>query len=133
MLKISAARFPNDPATLAALGYENQMRGDLAGARTLYQHALVADPNLIDAATNLGVIEAQSGNLSEAVKLLRSAFDRGPGRSSIGMDLARVFCFEGKLDQSRAAVDRVLEFNPDMGEAKKLKDGLHQATPNCGL
>jgi hypothetical protein len=133
MLKRSAARFPEDPATLAALGYEDQLSGDLAEARTLYQQALVADPNSIDAATNLGVIEAQNGNLPEAVKLLQSAFDRAPGRSSIGMDLARVLCFQGKLDGSRAAIDRVLEFNSDMSEAKKLMDGLHQPKPNCGL
>jgi Tetratricopeptide repeat/Cytochrome c554 and c-prime len=132
-LKRSAARFPEDPATQAALGYEDQVHGDLAGARTLYQHALAADPNSIDAATNLGVLEAQSGNLPEAVKLLQSAFERAPGRSSIGIDLARVFCFEGKIDESRAAIDRILEFNPDMGEARKLMEGLHQPKPNCGL
>ncbi len=133
MLKRSAEKYPDDPATLAALGYEYQLRGDIAGARTLYQHALAADPNLIDAATNLGVIEAQSGHLPEAVRLLQSAFDHAPGRSSIGMDLARVFCFEEKLDESRASVDRVLEFNPDLSEAKKLMEGLHQSKPNCGL
>jgi tetratricopeptide (TPR) repeat protein len=70
MLKRSAAEFPQDHATLAALGYEDQLHGDLAGARTLYRQALAADPNSIDAATNLGVIEAQSGNLPEAVKVL---------------------------------------------------------------
>jgi Tfp pilus assembly protein PilF len=133
MLKRSAARFPDDPATLAALGYEDQVHGDLAGARTSYQHALAAEPNSIDAATNLGVIEAQNGNLPEAVKLLQSAFERATARSSIGMDLARVFCFEGKLDEIRAAIDRVLEFNPDMNEAKKLMNALHQPQPNCGL
>jgi hypothetical protein len=133
MLKRSAVRYPNDPATLAALGYEEQVHGDIGGARVFYQRALAADPNSIDAATNVGVIEAQNGNLSEAVKLLQSAFDRAPGRSTIGMDLARVFCFEGKLDESRAVVERVREFNPDMGAAKKLQDGLHQLKPNCGL
>jgi hypothetical protein len=133
MLRRSAARFPDDPATLAALGYEDQVHGDLVGARTLYQHALAADPKSIDAATNLGVIEAQNGNLPEAVKLLQSAFERAPGRSSIGMDLARVFCFGGKLDESREVVERVLEFNPDMNAAKKLMDGLHQPKSNCGL
>jgi Tetratricopeptide repeat/Cytochrome c554 and c-prime len=133
MLKRSAEHFPDDSATLAALGYEDQVHGDLSGARTLYQDALAVDPNSIDAATNLGVIQAQSGNLPEAVKLLQSAFNRAPGRSSIGIDLARVFCFEGQLDQSRAVIGRVLEFNPDMNEAKKLMAGLNQPKANCGL
>jgi Flp pilus assembly protein TadD len=133
MLRRSSEKLPDDPATLAALAYEDQLHGDLAGARALYQRALSANPALIDAATNLGVIEAQSGNLPEAVKLVESAFDWAPGRSSIGIDLARVLCFQGKLDESRAAVDRVLEFNPDMNEAKKLAHGWHQPKPDCGL
>jgi len=59
--------------------------------RELYRRALALDPNLIDASTNLGVLEAQSGHLSEAVKLWQGAFQRAPGRSSSGMNLARAF------------------------------------------
>ena len=131
MLGRSATQFPDDPATLSALAYEKQLHGDLAGARVLYQLALAADPNLIDAATNLGVLEAQSGNFPEAVKLLQSAFQRAPGRSSLGMDLARVFCLEGKTAEARASVVRVLEFNPDMGVAKQLLEDLNHPKPSC--
>lgn len=89
MLRRSAAQFPNDARTLSALGYEEQTHGDVTGARRLYERALALHPKLISVATNLGVIDAQSGNFLEAVKLLQPAFDRAPGRSSLGMDLAR--------------------------------------------
>ena len=133
LLRRSATQLPGDAATLAARGYEDQVRGNLTEARTMYTQALTADPDSIDAATNLGVIEAQGGNLPAAAKLLQSAFDRAPGRSSIGMDLVRVLCFDGKLDESKAVMNRVLEFNPDLSAARKLMDGLHQPKPNCGL
>jgi len=133
MLARSAAQFPQDAATLSALGYERQLHGDIAGARALYQRALAADPNLIDAASNLGVIEAQSGNFPQAAKLFQAAFERAPGRSSIGVNLARVFCLEGKPDEGRAVVTRVLEFNPDMSAARELLEELKRQSPNCGF
>ena len=107
------------------------MHGDIAGARVSYQQALALDPNLIDAATNLGVIEAQSGNFPQAVKLLQAAFNRAPGQSNIGMDLARVFCLEGKLEEGRSSLARVLEYNPDMSAAKRLLEDLKQPKPSC--
>jgi Flp pilus assembly protein TadD len=132
-LKRSAERFPGDAATLSALGYEDQVRGDLSGARTLYQRALAADPDLIDAATNLGVLEAQTGNLPLAARLLQGAFERAPGQSGVGLNLARVFCLEGKVDEGRTVIDRVLEFNPDMHLAKALREDLARAKPSCGM
>lgn len=131
LLRRSAAQFPNDAATLSALGYEEQLSGDLSAARKHYQQALAADPNLKDAATNLGVIEAQSGDLPGAADLLRGAFGRAPGRSSIGLDLARVYCLGGKPGDARTIVDRVLEFNPDMGAAKEFQQALNRANGGC--
>jgi Flp pilus assembly protein TadD len=69
LLRAAVKQSPNDPALLEALGYIEQKRGATAGARELYQHALTVDPNSIDAASNLGVIEAKAGRLNEAVEL----------------------------------------------------------------
>ena len=130
-LRRSVAQFPNDATTLAALGYEDQIHGDIRGAQTLYQRALTLNPDLIDATTNLGVIEAQNRNLPAAIKLLQRTFERAPGRSAVGMNLARVFCLAGRLDEARASVARVLEFNPDLGMANRLSMELKRADPNC--
>src|SRR5579864_53162 len=131
LLRRSAAQFPNDAATLAALGYEDQIQGDIRGAQMLYHRALALDPDLIDAATNLGVIEAQNGNFSSAINLLRGAFDRAPGSSGAGMNLARTFCLAGRLDDARSSALRVLEFNPDMNAAKTFLRQLKTRNPNC--
>jgi Flp pilus assembly protein TadD len=105
--------------------------GAIDRARTLYEKALALDPNQLDARTNLGVIEARSGHLSRAIELWQPAFDRAPGRSSIGMNLARTLCEEGKKEDAKKTVERVLRFNPDLSKAKKLLQHLNDTPPNC--
>jgi Flp pilus assembly protein TadD len=131
-LRSSLEKSPNDPAVLSALGYIKQMHGATDGARELYEKALAHDPDSIDAATNLGVIEARSGHIREAVRLWEGAFQRAPGRSAIGMNIARVFCEEGKFDEARSFTARVLEFNPDLGAAKRLLHNLNHTPASCG-
>lgn len=131
LLAQSAQKFPNDAETLSALGYEEQLQGDISGAQKHYKQALAIDPNLIDAATNLGVIDAQSGDFSAATDRLQGAFDRAPGRSSIGLNLAKVFCLSEKRDEARSTIARVLEFNPDMATAEEFLASLSQPNANC--
>jgi predicted CXXCH cytochrome family protein len=131
LLHQAAAKFSNDAAILSALGYEEQMQGNISLARKLYERALAADPNLIDAATNLGVIEAQGGNLPASIDLLRGAFEHAPGRSTVGMNLARAYCLAARPDDARASIARVLEFNPDMSAAKRMFEQLNRASGSC--
>jgi Flp pilus assembly protein TadD len=116
---------------LAALGFIEQKRGKLAKARIDYEHALELDPTATEAATDLGVIEAQQGHVGRAVSLWKQAFERVPGKSAIGMNLARVFCSSAQFDQARAYTLRVLQFNPDMIEAKALMRSLNGDPPKC--
>jgi predicted CXXCH cytochrome family protein len=131
LLRSSVEKFPDDAATLSALGYEEQLLNNVPQARQYYRHALDLDPTLIEASSNLGVIEAQTGNLNAAAELLKIAFDRAPGRSSVGMNLARVFCLMGRRDDAQATVERVLEFNPDLSAAKAFLSGLKRTNPSC--
>ena len=71
---------PEDPVLLAALGYVEQEHHNDAAALGLYRRALKNDPFDNDAATNLGILEARSGNLQGAVKLWQAAFERVPHR-----------------------------------------------------
>jgi Cytochrome c554 and c-prime len=131
LLRSAALKFPNDPDVLSALGYIEQRHGSTSQASELYRRALVLDPDLIDAATNLGVIEAKSGHLREAVELWQGAFQRAPDRSSIGLNLVRSFCAVGGFDEARSHTLRILEFNPDMGVAKRLLRSLNHTPPSC--
>jgi len=132
LLALAVKQSPDDPAILSGLAYVELNRGAVDHARKLYQQALALDPTLIDAATNLGVIEAKSGHLRTAVALWQGAFDRAPGRSSIGMNLARTFCESGQWKDARSYVARVLRFNPDLSEARKLLQRLNGDPPSCG-
>ena len=85
MLRKAVNGSPKDPQLPAALGYVEQKRGATSDARALYEQALKQDPTLLEAATNLGVLDAKSGELREAVRLWESAFQRAPGRSGIGV------------------------------------------------
>jgi predicted CXXCH cytochrome family protein len=126
------AHSPTDPALLSSLGYIEQKRGAAERARHLYQEALAIDPDLIDAETNLGVIEAQGGEMKDAVRLWLSAFQNAPYRSGIGLNLARAFCAEGKSSDARTYILRVLEFNPDLASAKQMLQHLSSVPASCG-
>jgi tetratricopeptide (TPR) repeat protein len=131
LLSTALEQSPNDPALLSALGFAAQKKGNLDQARALYAKALAIDSTLIDAATNLGAIEANRGNVREALRLWQDAFQRAPWQSSIGMNLARLLCAAGKRDSARDSVLRVLEFNPDLPEAKSFMQHLSGSTANC--
>jgi len=131
LLRSAAEKFSNDAVVLSALGYSAQNKGELDRARELYEKALAVDAMLIDAATNLGAIEANRGHSREALKLWENAFLRAPGQSRIGMNIARLFCHTGQPAKARDYVLRVLEFNPDLPEAKQLLQRLNGGSPKC--
>jgi predicted CXXCH cytochrome family protein len=131
LLQIALTQSPNDPALLSALGYSAQRRGDYTNARSLYARALQSDPESVDAATNLGVLDATQGHPEQAIQLWQNAFQRAPGRSQIGMNLARLLCQTGQFQGTRDAVRRVLRFNPDLTSAKMLLHALNANPPQC--
>ncbi|MFZ0685291.1 MAG: tetratricopeptide repeat protein [Terriglobales bacterium] len=126
------AKSPNDPVLLSALGYCAQKRGDLKRAGEWYEKALAIDPTLIDAETNLGILDVKRGNTREGIKLWEDAFRRAPGKSRIGMNIARVLCEAGQPDSARDYVLRVLQFDPDLPEAKSMMKSLNSSAPKCG-
>ena len=127
----AALEHPDDPVLLDSLAFIAQRRGDAEKARQLYERSLAADPAMIDAAANLGVIEARAGHYDRAVALWDPAFNRAPGRSAIGMNLAHIACDTGQFDKARAYVSRVLQFNPDSPQAKSFAKQLSADPPNC--
>jgi predicted CXXCH cytochrome family protein len=131
LLTQAVAQDPSDPALDSALGFMEQKAENTAKAKLLYERALRSDAAQIDAAVNLGVIAAQTGDLARALELWQDAFRRAPWHSAIGMNLARVSCSMGKIKEARAALEHVLQFNPDLGEARELLQRLDQRQPKC--
>lgn len=122
---------PDDAELLAALGFVAQRHFNESEARELYERALKIDPLLVDAATNLGILYARTGDPERAVQLWQAAFHRAPHRSVIGMNLAIVFCAAGRRDVAKQYVARVLEFNPDYAKGKSLLGHLNEENGAC--
>lgn len=121
----------DDAVLLAALGFVEQKQGHDKEARQLYERALQIDPLANEAATDLGILEARSGNLRRAVELWQGAFRRAPYRSAIGLNLAMAFCAAGQKDVARTYVRRVLIFNPDYLKGKQLLAHLGEEGGEC--
>ena len=121
----------DDPVLLGALGFVEQKHGRDKEARELYERALQIDPLANEAAMDLGILEARSGNLRRAVELWQGAFKRAPYRSGIGLNLAMAFCVAGQKDVARQYVQRVLEFNPDYLKGKQLLAHLGEERGEC--
>src|ERR1700676_2377601 len=130
-LRKAVAERPDDPVLLAALGFAEQKHEREKEARELYERALQIDPQANEAATDLGILEAQSGNLQRAVQLWQGAFNRAPYRSAIGINLAMAFCAAGQKEVARKYVQRVLEFNPDYLKGKQLLAHLGEEPVQC--
>ncbi len=122
---------PNDATVATDLAYMEQKAGNVSQARQLYEQALRADPGQLDAAVNLGVLEAQGGDPNAALKLWEGAFSRAPGHSAIGIDLALVSCDLGQVAATRDYLNRVLQFNPDLAQARQFLDHLNAQPPKC--
>ena len=58
-------------------------------------------------------------------------FSREPGRSVVGMNLAELYCSEAQYNKARDFTERVLQFNPDLPEAKALLRQLNGSVPKC--
>jgi Tfp pilus assembly protein PilF len=122
---------PNDPQLLSSYAFLEQKHGKDKDARDLYQRVVQLRPRANTAATNLGILEARSGDLQDAVRLWQQAFDRVPYRSAIGMDLAIAFCAANQKDEARHYIERVLEFNPDYAIARQMLTRLDADPGEC--
>jgi len=49
----------------------------------------------------------------------------------MGMNLARVCCGGGEFARAREIVERVLQFDPDLAQAKELERQLSAQPPRC--
>ena len=127
----AAKEYPRDSAILSAYAYSELVHRHTQRAKELYERALQIDPLNIDAAVNLGVLEAQSGSPARALALWRDAFARAPWRSSIGMNLSRLTCGLGHTEEAKQSLRRILEFNPDQPDARQLLQNLESQTDPC--
>lgn len=96
------------------LGFLLQAAGSSVKARIFYERVLELNPTENTALSNLAVLDASEGKLSDAVRLLRTAVKNAPDQSAAALNLALLLCREGKEPEARMIVSSARQFNPDV-------------------
>jgi tetratricopeptide (TPR) repeat protein len=115
------------------LGYLQQVAGDLTRARTSYATALSADPWEPTALANLAVIDAGSGRVPEATRLLERLVAADPGQTAAGLNLAFIECNLNQPAEARQLLDRLRRSNPDDPQLRRFLRSGDYAGKHCTL
>ena len=126
-----------------ALPYANADNSADEKAVAAYQHALLLDPNLIDAAVGLIDRQVERGQLQLAYREVNSLLQRRPESPQVHLSLAYVLRYAGLLDDSATECERALELDPhapgipgcavtmiELGRLDRAMDFLHSNPPN---
>ena len=113
-----------DAEVLTRLAYLHQTKGETEQAASLYERALLSDPNKTAAAVNLGVLYAQRGRIERAIELWRRALASNPGLSEASIDLAIALLSEGDKKKARDVLINALRFDPDSSIGLKMLHDL---------
>ena len=109
------------------IGYLLQLAGQSAAAAKEYAAALAARPHDATSESNLAVIEAQSGNVTEAMRLLRDVAANAPDRTAALLNLAMLQCRANDTTAAKSTLQRARFYQPDSMEVR-----LFQQTGDYG-
>jgi tetratricopeptide (TPR) repeat protein len=100
VLAIEVANYPEDTSEL------------LDRAQESAHNALRLDPQLVDAWTALGTVQAQAGRNVEAIRSLRRAVEIAPNSDFASDMLAYAYHYAGLLEQAEEAASRARGLDP---------------------
>lgn len=133
LLRAAEAQESGEDAVLHVnLGYLLQRTGQAEAARAEYIAALRANPYEAEALGNLGVLDATSSRLVEAVRLLDRLVVADPGQTAAGLNLAFIECSVGQVEQARALIGRLLEWAPDAETVRVFARTGEMGGARCG-
>jgi len=113
------------------LGYLEQMAGRPERARVEYAAALRANPYEPGALADMAVLDASSGRVPEAVRLLDRLVMADAGQTAAGLDLAFIECRLGRVGEARETAERVLGANPDSPALRQFLRTGEYAGQSC--
>jgi Cytochrome c554 and c-prime len=121
----------DDKAALDAWGNINAERGDFSSANAAFRGVLAIDPVDLTALSNLGILLAKSGNLTESAQILTKAFANNNDIAGLATNLARVECAEGDAQAAQATLQLALVYNPGLTEMRRLRDQVKDHPADC--
>lgn len=131
LLAEALPRYPTDAEVLIRLGFLYQQHGRNGSAAELYERALRAGSEAPEATTNLGVIYASKGDLRKALALWQGVFERNPGLSEAGVNLAAGLCQAGETARARQTLIEALKYQADFGRARAMLRELESRPERC--
>ena len=111
------------------LAMVNQQRQDYAAAFDLYLKCLEIDTDNLTALLGLFQTSCQMGTFSRIVHYLQVYLDRHPGDVSVMFCLAALQARDGRPDQAREMLLKILALEPAHAEAAALLAELKQRRP----
>lgn len=109
------------------LGYLLQLARQNDAAHKEYAAALAERAHDTTSESNLAVLEAQSGNITEATRLLSDVAAIAPDRTAALLNLAMLQCRANNASAAKSTLQRALFYQPDSMEAR-----LFQQTGDYG-
>jgi len=122
--------------TVSAMGdqaFELFNRGDLQGAKALYEKICSVDLKNPEATMMLGVIKADSGDLSGAESLLQKALVLDPEYADVYFYMGHVAQARGQLANAVLNLEKAVELDASFAEAKTLLNELQLKLANTLL
>ena len=130
--KLPPATVP-DPEVSVRLGYLQQITGDSTNAKSSYAAALAINPMEPTALANLAVIDASSGHVPEAIRLLERLVDADPSQTAAGLNLAFIECNLNKPPEARSLLQRLQHSNPDDPQLRQYLQTGNYGGQHCSL
>lgn len=121
----------DDRAALDAWGNMNAERHDFPAAEAAFHRVLTLAPEDLTASSNLGILLAKGGNLTESAQILTKAFANNNDIAGLAMNLARVECAEGDAQAAQGTLQSALAYSPDLDDLQRLRDQIHDHPADC--
>lgn len=93
-------------------GIQDQLKGDLAGAKARYDAALKIDPRYAPALIGLAAVAQAQGNAQQAKEYLQQAENAAPQFAAVQLAWGRYFLGSRKMDRAETAFLKARELAP---------------------
>jgi uncharacterized protein (TIGR02466 family) len=90
----------------------HHQKGELAGAKDIYESILKSDPNHSDALNLLGVVAHQMGDHDGAIRLIRKAIEINGSNAGYYNNLGESYRANGQYQDAVGAYENALRLNP---------------------
>jgi len=120
---------PDEPILSYKLSRALDKLQDIAGEKAALERAIQLNPNLAEAQNQMGYLVVRGGDAAQAEGYFRAAVHASPSYVGAWINLAATLASEEKWQDSKRALGRALEIDPDNADARRLSQDLAESHP----